>query len=96
MGAEEITFGLNSLVSMLLGAGGAIGVWFKLKGLVNLLVQRVSSLEEDKEMLNKRIDSLKSEVKENREKSDNSVTKMTENMQAMELRIIKAIHEIKK
>lgn len=96
MDAQEITFGLNTFLSVIFGAGGALGVWFKLKGTVNLLDQKVSNLEDDKVMLNSRIDNLKKEVKENRDKSDKSITEITEKMQAMELRIIQAIHDMKR
>jgi len=91
-----MTFGLQTLLSILFGAGGAVGVWFRLKGSVNLLKLRIETLETNQKIFNKRIEAVKTDVKENRERSDNSVTEITGKMQAMELRIITAIHELKK
>lgn len=96
MEAEGITFGLNALMSILFGVAGAVGFWFKIKGSVNLLEQRIETLEANDKIFNKRIEALKGEVKENRDKADKSVNDITGKMQEMELRIIKAIHEIKK
>ena len=95
MEAEGITFGVNALISIGCAAGGAFAFWFKIKGSVSLLCQSVKSLEATNSILHKRLDSLKDEVKENREKSDTSIADITGKMQAMELRIITAIHELK-
>jgi hypothetical protein len=95
MGEEGITLGLNALISIGCAAGGAFAFWFKIKGSVSLLSQREKTSEENIKVLHKRLDSLKDEVKENREKSDTSITDITGKMQAMELRIITAIHELK-
>jgi len=95
MEAEGITFGVNALISIGCAAGGAFAFWFKIKGSVSLLLQRVHNLEENNKIVHKRLDSLKEEVKENREKSDTSIADITGKMQAMELRIITAIHELK-
>lgn len=103
---SSITFGLDVLISVIFGAGGALAVWFKLKGTVNIQAVRITTLEsdikdikegykEDKKSLHKRIDSQKELIEKNRENSDDGINKMTANMNAMELRIIKAIHEIK-
>ena len=102
-----ITFGLDVLISVVFGAGGALAVWFKLKGTVNIQAVEIANLktelhdvkEEKKEAhkgYNKRIDDLKIVVEKNRENSDKGITQMNSNLNAMELRIIKAIHEIKK
>jgi len=95
MEAEGITLGINALISIGCAAGGAFAFWFKIKGSVSLLSQREKTSEENIKVLHKRLDSLKDEVKENREKSDTSITDITGKMQAMELRIITAIHELK-
>ena len=95
MEAEGITLGLNALISIGCAAGGAFAFWFKIKGSVSLLSQREKTSEDNIKVLHKRLDSLKDEVKENREKSDTSITDITGKMQAMELRIITAIHELK-
>jgi len=96
MEAEGLTFGLNAIVSILFAAGGALGFWYTVKGSVNLLEQRVKTLEAIDKVLHKRVESLKEEVKENREKADTSISDITGKMQEMELRIITAIHELKK
>jgi hypothetical protein len=95
MEAEGIKFGLNALISIGCAAGGAFAFWFKIKGAVSLLSQRAKTSEENVKVLHRRLDSLKDEVKENRDKSDNAIADITGKMQAMELRIITAIHELK-
>jgi len=95
MEAEGLTFGLNAIVSILFAAAGALGFWYTIKGAVNLLEQRVKTLEANDKVLHKRVESLKLEVKENREKSDTSISDITSKMQEMELRIIQAIHDSK-
>ena len=73
-----ITFGLEVLISVVFGAGGALGVWFKLKGTVNIQAVEISSLndslkdlrEEKKEsnkQLSRRYDALKLVVEKNKE-----------------------------
>ena len=37
MNYNEINFGLDVLISIVAGASGAIGVWFKLKGKVDIM-----------------------------------------------------------
>jgi chaperonin cofactor prefoldin len=96
MEAEGLTFGLNAIVSILFAGAGALGFWYTIKGSVNILEQRVKTLEANDKVLHKRVENLKEEVKENREKSDTSISEITEKMQAMELRIITAIHELGK
>jgi len=95
MEAEGLTFGLNAIVSILFAAGGALGFWYTIKGSVNLLEQRVGTLEANNKILHKRLENLKEEVKENREKADTAISDITGKMQEMELRIITAIHELK-
>tara|TARA_R110002153_G_scaffold189041_1_gene341873 strand:+ start:8191 stop:8511 length:321 start_codon:yes stop_codon:yes gene_type:complete len=106
MDYSGVTFGLDVLISVTFGAGGALAVWFKLKGTVKIIEieltnfkTELTDLKTEKKDGNKhihnRIDSLKIVVEKNRENSDNGINAMTANMNAMELRIIKAIHEIK-
>ena len=101
-----ITFGLDVLISVIFGAGGAIAVWFKLKGTVNIQAIQMDNLKTELEdlkvekkdnnkQIHNRIDRLKVVVEKNRENSDNGINAMTSSMNAMELRIIKAIHDIK-
>ena len=95
MEAEGLTFGLNAIVSILFAAAGAVGFWYTIKGSVNLLEQRVKTLEAIDKVLHKRVEGLKEEVKENRDKADTAISDITGKMQAMELRIIQAIHDSK-
>tara|TARA_R110001632_G_scaffold4295_2_gene18195 strand:+ start:5068 stop:5388 length:321 start_codon:yes stop_codon:yes gene_type:complete len=106
MDYSGVTFGLEALISLIFGAGGALAVWFKLKGTVNIqdieitnlqteLIDIKSDKKESSKQLHKRVDDLKIIVEKNRENSANGINAMTSNMNAMELRIIKAIHEIK-
>ena len=95
MEAEGLTFGLNAIISILFAAAGALGFWYTIKGSVNLLEQRVKTLEAIDKVLHKRVEGLKEEVKENRDKADTAISDITGKMQAMELRIIQAIHDSK-
>jgi hypothetical protein len=95
MEVEGLTFGLNAIISILFAAAGALGFWYTIKGSVNLLEQRVKTLEAIDKVLHKRVEGLKEEVKENRDKSDTAISDITGKMQAMELRIIQAIHDSK-
>ena len=92
---DELETYLDNIAGLGCAAGGAFAFWFKIKGSVSLLCQRVKSLEDSNLIVHKRLDSLKDEVKENRDKSDNAIADITGKMQAMELRIITAIHELK-
>jgi len=96
MEVEGLTFGLNAIVSILFAAAGALGFWYTIKGSVNLLEQRVKTLEANDIIIHKRVENLKLEVKENRDKSDTAISDITNKMQDMELRIITAIHELGK
>ena len=95
MEAEGLTFGLNAIISILFAAAGALGFWYTIKGSVSLLEQRVKTLEAIDKVLHKRVENLKEEVKENRDKADTAISDITGKMQAMELRIIQAIHDSK-
>jgi|TARA_R110000787_G_scaffold238999_1_gene345176 uncharacterized membrane protein (DUF106 family) len=102
-----ISFTLTTLISIVIGIASAVGVWFKLKATVNIQAKDINTLHsemkelksenrEDNKLIHKRIDSQKELIEKNRENSDNGINLMTANMNAMELRIIKAIHDIKK
>jgi hypothetical protein len=96
MEAGGITFGLNALISIGCALAGALGFWYTIKGSVSLLTQRVGTLEANNKIIHKRVEGLKDEVKENREKSDTSIVDMTAKMSEMELRILTAIHDLAK
>lgn len=94
------SIGLEMLISIVCGLSGALAVWYKLKGNVNIQRMEILNLQEDskdlRETLHKRIDLVKKTVEKNRERQDTSVQEIKSEMSAMELRIINAIHEIKK
>lgn len=104
MGAEEMTFTLNSLLSIIFGAGGALGVWFKLKGAVNILkvelAAALSDLEriekdckEDKKVLHMRADNQKALIEENRKTADRGYSDLKQFMNDMKVEIIREIHK---
>ena len=107
MDINGLSIGVDMLTSILFGATGALGVWFKLKGKVEILDIEIDSLKhdykslaqlkkEDNLALHKRVDALKNVVEKNREKQDASTQEIKTEMNKMELRIITAIHELKK
>lgn len=95
MDAGGVTLGINALISIGCAMAGAFGFWYTIKGSVSLLTQRVETLESNNKIIHKRVENLKDEVKENRDKSDTSIVDMTAKMSEMEIRIITAIHELK-
>lgn len=107
MDAGSLSFTLSGLMSILLGAAGAFGVWFRLKGTISVQDVEIKSLKfdmqeikvdmkSDKVQIHKRMDSQKELIEKNRINSDTGIRGIEGKMNEMELRIIKAIHEIKK
>lgn len=94
------TIGIEMLISILCGLSGALAVWYKLKGNVNIQRVEIMNLQEDskdlKETMHKRIDLIKGTVEKNRERQDKNYQEIKSEMSAMEIRIINAIHDIKK
>ena len=99
--------GFDALISLLSAVTGALTVWYSLKGKVEIqqviLQNLIADMEEIKShkkeghtQLHKRIDDLKGQVERNREKNDESLGELKKEMGAMELRIIQAIHAVKK
>ncbi len=99
--------GFDALISLLSAVTGALTVWYTLKGKVEIqqviLENLIADMEEVKThkkeghtQLHKRIDDLKGQVERNREKNDESLGELKKEMGAMELRIIQAIHALKK
>lgn len=104
---SSLQISVNVLISILFGIAGALGVWYKLKGRVEIQQVEIESItqslkeltdrkKELRDHLHKRIDSLKDTVEKNREKNDATMQEIKSEMNKMELRIIQAIHEIKK
>ena len=95
MDAGSLSFTLSSLMSILLGAGGAFGVWFRLKGTISIQAIEILALKSDIQDIREE-DSDDLELFKNRVNSDIGIRGIEGKMNEMELRIIKAIHEIKK
>jgi hypothetical protein len=99
--------GFDALISLLSAVAGALTVWYSLKGKVEIqqvvldnLTSEMNDIKTHKKegniLLHKRVDDLKGQVERNREKNDASLAELKTEMGAMELRIIQAIHAIKK
>jgi len=84
----EIFIGLTS------GVISAVGVWFKLKSTVEIQKIMLENVEHDINLVNDRVTRLKTTVEANREKNEGSLTELKKEINEMEIRIIKAIHEI--
>ena len=101
----EVTgIGFEALISLLSAIVGALTIWYSLKGKVEIqsvilsnLKVDMDELKEDKKhsstTLHKRIDEVKKQVEENRVTRDRAIADLKTEMQAMELRIIQAIHD---
>ena len=107
MNVTEMQIGLDVLIGILSAAAGALTIWYTLKNKVQiqqlLIDQNTQDIVEIKksstlscDMMHKRLDTLKITVEKNREKNDNTISTIKADMNAMELRIINAIHELKK
>lgn len=97
MDVTGLQIGFDALLSILSALVGALTVWFTLKNKVTiqqLLLDRLS--KEVDERLHKRIDDLKAKVEVNREKNDQAINQLREDMAQMKIDIIEAIHAIKK
>jgi len=97
MDVTGLQIGFDALLSILSALVGALTVWFTLKNKVTiqqLLLDRLS--KEVDERLHKRIDDLKTKVEVNREKNDQAINQLREDMAQMKVDIIEAIHAIKK
>jgi gas vesicle protein len=97
MDVTGLQIGFDALLSILSAFLGAVTVWFTLKNKVTiqqLLLDRLS--KEVDERLHKRIDDLKIKVEVNREKNDQAINQLREDMAQMKVDIIEAIHAIKK
>ena len=104
MNVTDMQIGLDVLIGVLSAAAGALTIWYTLKNKVQiqqlLIDQNTQDIVEIKKSstlsCHKRLDALKTTVDKNREKNDNTISTIKADMNAMELRIINAIHELKK
>ena len=92
----EQSISLNVIISVASGILGAIGAYIRLKSTMDINKVRIENLDDENKSLHKRIDSVKATVEINREKQDSNYQQIKTEMSQMELRIIQAIHEIKK
>jgi len=106
MDVSGLQIGFDALIALLVSVAGALGVWHGLKGKVGIqqlildnLTESLKAIVEDKkeahERLHKRIDDLKTKVETNREKNDQSIAQLRDDMAKMKIEIIQAIHDLK-
>lgn len=98
--------GFDALLSILSALIGALTVWFTLKNRVaiqQLVLENIqkdldeikSDKKESHERLHKRVDDLKTKVEVNREKNDNAIVQLRDDMAKMKIEIIEAIASLK-
>ena len=97
MDVTGLQIGFDALLSILSAFLGAVTVWFTLKNKVTIQQLLLDSLSKEvNERLHKRIDDLKVKVEVNREKNDQAINQLREDMAQMKVDIIEAIHAIRK
>ena len=88
------TITIEIFIALTSGIVSALGVWFKLKSTVEMHKLMIDNMKEDCEMTNGRVTRLKATVEANREKNETALAELKSEINDMEIRIIKAIHEI--
>jgi gas vesicle protein len=97
MDVTGLQIGFDALLSILSAFLGAVTVWFTLKNKVTIQQLLLDNLSKEvNERLHKRIDDLKVKVEVNREKNDQAINQLREDMAQMKIDIIEAIHAIRK
>jgi hypothetical protein len=91
---DSLSISLEIFIGLTSGIVSALGVWFKLKSTVEIQKIMLDNVEHDINLVNDRITRLKTTVEANREKNEGSLTELKKEINEMEIRIIKAIHEI--
>jgi gas vesicle protein len=94
MDASGLQISLSLVIAIVSGVVSAAGVWFKLKGKVELQQLKIETMEDGLEIAQERISKLKTQVEANKEKNENAVSELKKEINDMEIRIIKAIHEL--
>jgi hypothetical protein len=92
---DGFSISLEIFIGLASGIVSALGVWFKLKSTVEIQKMMLDNVDHDISLINDRITRLKIIVEANREKNEGSLTELKKEINEMEIRIIKAIHEIK-
>ena len=94
MDASGLQISLSLVIAIVSGVVSAAGVWFKLKGKVELQELKLQNMEDGLEIAQERVTRLKGQVEANKEKNENAVSELKKEINEMEIRIIKAIHEL--
>ena len=90
MNADEIHFGLSTVLSLIFGSGRALSVFFVMRGSIRVLQEKVKNLEEDQKTVNKRVDGVKEEVRAVKDFTN----KVSLDISKMETRIVREIHDL--
>tara|TARA_R110000868_G_scaffold386579_4_gene654888 strand:- start:1198 stop:1494 length:297 start_codon:yes stop_codon:yes gene_type:complete len=93
---ENLSISIYMMVAIISGVISALGMWFNLKGRVDMYKSDLINLK--REVLSDRIElnGLKDAVEKNREKTADTMFILKEEMSQMEIRIIKEIHSLAK
>jgi hypothetical protein len=96
MELESLSISIYMMVAIISGVISALGMWFNLKGRVDMYKSDIMNLKQ--EVLNDRVEltALKDIVEKNREKTADTMFILKEEMSQMEIRIIKEIHSLAK
>jgi FtsZ-binding cell division protein ZapB len=93
---DGLSISVEIFIALSSGLISALGVWFKLKSTVQLQKLMIDNMEANVKNAHERITNLKTTVEANKEKNETAVSDLKSEISAMEMRIIKAIHEIGK
>lgn len=93
---DSLSISVEIFIALSSGLISALGVWFKLKSTVQLQKLMIDNMEANVKNAHERITNLKTTVEANKEKNETAVSDLKSEISAMEMRIIKAIHEIGK
>ena len=93
---DGLSISVEIFIALSSGLISALGVWFKLKSTVQIQKLMIDNIENNLKNAHERITNLKSTVEANRERNETAVADLKSEISAMEMRIIKAIHEIGK
>jgi len=91
---DGLSISVEIFIALSSGLISALGVWFKLKSTVQIQKLMINNIEDNLKNAHERITNLKNTVEANREKNETAVADLKSEISAMEMRIIKAIHEI--
>lgn len=91
---DGLSISVEIFIALTSGLISALGVWFKLKSTVQIQKLMINNIEANLKNAHERITNLKNTVEANREKNETAVGDLKSEISAMEMRIIKAIHEI--